>query len=363
MKLYPMDNLPVIITQLQAYFAEDAKNMEIVIRQILSNYLEHKIVEKIEIKSVIARDKIVEDKLFKANGIPELLRYSFDAMGRSISSATFKKFSQDIEDLCKKYVDVKINFIQKIFKDENEILEIAKDKYIDDSGIYLKDEDKKYRELGKTNIYNKINEKNYFINNFIKIMSSKFIEIYNNLNNTNISLNNKGKPLVLIFILDRLETLKKTLEDISQKVFEDIYQQMYQKYFSELHIQQCSRKKQFNTNYDVLDSSEINQNFRQELFQYFKDEFFKYFFCLILKLFMNNLKNILIDNYKKELKENEEMTKIINEKAENSLKFVTQKLKERLMEDLDKYYPKVKAAKPKNIINKKNIIDFSFPEY
>ena len=34
------------------------------------------------------------------------------------------------------------------------------------------------------------------------------------------------------------------------------------------------------------------------------------------------------------------MTKIINEKAENSLKFVTQQLKEQLLKDLEKYFPK-----------------------
>ena len=142
MKLYPMDNLPVIITQLQSYFKEDSKRMEIIIRKILSNYLENKIVEKIEIKSLIARDKQVDGMIFKAYGIPELLKCSFDIMGRSITSATFKKFSEDIENMCKKYVDVKIDFIQKIFKDENEILEIAKDKYIDDSDKYFINEEK-----------------------------------------------------------------------------------------------------------------------------------------------------------------------------------------------------------------------------
>ena len=34
------------------------------------------------------------------------------------------------------------------------------------------------------------------------------------------------------------------------------------------------------------------------------------------------------------------MTKIINEKAENSLKFVTQQLKEQLLKDFGKYFPK-----------------------
>ena len=47
MKLYPMDNLPVIITQLQVYFQDDANEMEVVIREILQNYLEYKIVRKI----------------------------------------------------------------------------------------------------------------------------------------------------------------------------------------------------------------------------------------------------------------------------------------------------------------------------
>ena len=32
-------------------------------------------------------------------------------MGRVITSATFKKFSQDIENLCKNYVDEKIKFL------------------------------------------------------------------------------------------------------------------------------------------------------------------------------------------------------------------------------------------------------------
>ena len=365
MKLYPMDNLPVIITQLQSYFKEDSKRMEIIIRKILSNYLENKIVEKIEIKSLIARDKQVDGMIFKAYGIPELLKCSFDIMGRSITSATFKKFSEDIENMCKKYVDVKIDFIEKIFKDENEILEIAKDKYIDDSDKYFINEEKKYKNLGKNNIYNKITQQNYFINNFIKIMSSKFIDIYNNLNNANISINNnnKEKPLVLIFILDRLQILQKILNDNSTQIFEKIYKELFNELLSDLHLQQSSRKKQFNVNYDVIDSYEINQNFKNELFQFFKDEFFKYFFCLILKLFMENLKNILIDNYKKELKENEEMTKIINEKAEFSLKFVTNKLKNDLLEEIDKYYPKDNEIKLKPKNKKDFNVDFNFPEY
>jgi len=78
MKLYPLDNLPVVITQLQSYFKKKAKKMEEIIRKILDNYLDHQIVEKIEIKSIVARDFKDEDSdnVYKAYGIPELLRLS-----------------------------------------------------------------------------------------------------------------------------------------------------------------------------------------------------------------------------------------------------------------------------------------------
>ena len=362
MKLYPMDNLPVIITQLQSYFKEDAEKMELIIRKILAKYLENQIVEKIEIKSVVAKDKKVEEKIFRAKGIPELFRCSFDLMSRAITSATFKKFSQDIENICKKFVDVKIDFIHKIFKNEMEILEIAKDKFADNSEKYFKNEDKIYKKLSKDNIYNKIEDKNYFINNFTQIMSYKFIDIFNNLNNLNESCQSKNKPLVLIFIQDRLERLKKILNDCSENVFGEIYKQLFQEFLSELHLKQSSRKKEFETNYDIIDSSEINENFKYQLFGYFKNEFFKYFFCIILKLFMNDLKNILIDNYEKELKENEEMKKIINLKAENSLKYVTRNLKEKLLNELDKYF-REPIKERVNQIKKSINIDFEFPEY
>ncbi len=35
----------------------------------------------------------------------ELLRLSFDIMSRALISATFKKLTQDIKNLCKFYVD------------------------------------------------------------------------------------------------------------------------------------------------------------------------------------------------------------------------------------------------------------------
>lgn len=76
---------------------------------------------------------------------------------------------------------------------------------------------------------------------------------------------------------------------------------------------------------------------------------------------MDNLENILIEIYQKELKENEPMTKIINAKAENSLKFVTQQLKSKLLEDLEKYFPKEEKKEAKNEFNDiKNNFKFDF---
>ena len=77
---------------------------------------------------------------------------------------------------------------------------------------------------------------------------------------------------------------------------------------------------------------------------------------------MNDLKTILIDNYEKELKENEEMKKIINQKAENSLKYVTRNLKEKLLYELDKYF-REPIKEEVNQSNKSINIDFEFPEY
>ena len=231
MKLYPFDNLPVIIAQLQSYLQEDAKEMENTIREILQNYLEHKIVKKIEIASIIARDKRDGNIIYKARGIPELLRISFDVMGRAITSATSKKFANDIENLCKNFVNTKIEYLKQNYKDEMELLEVAKDYYMDDSEKYFNTEEKPKRQLSYYNSYNRKTQPNYFLNNFVQAISSKFITIFNNLNNAQISIQDKERSLVLIFIQERLEKLKNNLEKGANKIFqEEIYDKIYQKY-------------------------------------------------------------------------------------------------------------------------------------
>ena len=432
MSLYPSDNLPVIITQLQAYFKSQSKKMEETIRKVLDKYLDHKIVQKIEIRSIVSRDFIDEDTktIYKANGIPELLRLSFDIMGRAISSATCKKLSQEIECLCKDYVDQKILYIHNIFKYEMEILEDSKNLFVqdlEDEEDYFSNKKKSIpkKGLSELNMYRKIENPTYFIDNFLKIMRNKFIDIYNNLNNEKIPIeeieidnqnntpenkeqknskqnndlkensqqenneeekkekenneeekkekeNNEeekkekevveneiieDKPLVSFFIEDRLKNLKKKISEASNKTFEKIFRKRYQSYLVDLQREQSIKNKEFNDNSQIIDVNEVEKIFREKLFTYYKNEFFKIFFCIILKLFMNNLKDILISNYQKELKENEIVQKIINQKAENSLKSITEKLKQNLILDLDSFMKEKQEINKKPKMNKNEFAD------
>ena len=60
----------------------EAQKMKEVIRNILNNYLDHTIVQKIEIKNILTRDILDESSgnLYKVYDIHELLRLSFDIM-------------------------------------------------------------------------------------------------------------------------------------------------------------------------------------------------------------------------------------------------------------------------------------------
>lgn len=207
-------------------------------------------------------------------------------------------------------------------------------------------------------------------------MKNKFIHIFNNLNNENISLtginnqknnnqeNNQkeDKPLILLFIKDRLKNMEKKIDDASNKSFEKIFKIRFQNYLSDLQREQSLKNKEFGDNSQIIDVVGIENDFKNKLFIFFKNEFFKIFLCIILKLFMKNLNQILTMNYKKELKENEIIQKIINQKAEDSLKNITQKLKQNLIIELDNCM----KEKEQNLKNKKkndfdNIeVDFNF---
>ena len=417
MKLYPLDNLPVVITQLQSYLKLKAKKMEKTIRGVLDNYLDHKIVEKIEIKSIVARDYEDEENSYKAYGIPELLRLSFDIMGRSISSATCKNIIDIIVKLCENFMDKKILYVKNLFKYEMELLEVAKNLFVDDLEQEEVEEEEEEnnllnngnkKELSEHNRYGKIENPNFFVDNFCKIISDKFIRIFRNLESGNMNINEieenqiqennnneinninenivqennnemnninenaiqnniqneninqqeeenkeKDEPLIKSFIKENLEKLRKSIDQSSNKVFEKVFKKRYDIYLNELRAEQSEKNREYKDNTNILDTYNAEKNFKEKLLPYFKNAYFKIFFCIILKIFMNNLNDILKKIVKKELIENDDVKKIITQKAEISLKNITENLKKNLNSELDVF---MKAKEEKN--NKKKPKEF-----
>ena len=280
--------------------------------------------------------------------------------GRAITSATFKKFSEDIKNLCKEYVDNRIDFILNIFANEMEILNVAKSMFKSEEDKIFKKNNNKIKTLSINNIYYKTIDDNFFYNNFKKIMKSKIIDIYNNLNGTNIFSDN-SEECIVIYVENKITALMNDLSQASKKVFEGKYKKLFNEYLSDLTLKQSSRNSEFKTKSDIINASEINNSFKERLFQFFQNEFLKYFFCIILHLFMNILKDRLLKNYREEILENKEIQKIINTKAEDSLKSVTERLKSKLLIELDKYFPKNEEDGKNEIDNKKDdLVDFAF---
>lgn len=129
--------------------------------------------------------------------------------------------------------------------------------------------------------------------------------------------------------------IKGVLETISKKIFQEFNKPEFKDYYNELLFQQSKLNNEYDTNIQI-EADKVKEEFRKELFDCFTNEFFKIFFCIIINLFKNNLKKILFNKYQNYITEKK---KIISEKAENSLKNITMKLKEKLLIELDKYFP------------------------
>ena len=77
----------------------------------------------------------------------------------------------------------------------------------------------------------------------------------------------EDKPLVLIFIEDRLPKLKKIISDSSKKIFEKVFKIKFQDYLSDLQKKQSLINKEFNVNSQIIDVAETEQTFKDELFK------------------------------------------------------------------------------------------------
>ena len=118
MEIYPSDNLPVIITQLQYYFAEDAKSMKEEIIKIFNKYLDKSVVDKIQIKDVFSKEKITKQITIPSRGIPDLLKIAIDLMSQAIQSATHKSIKEEMIISCTENNKNTINFIEDTFNSE-----------------------------------------------------------------------------------------------------------------------------------------------------------------------------------------------------------------------------------------------------
>ena len=228
----------------------------------------------------------------------------------------------------------KIKYISKIFKDEDELLEVAKYLSNEEEGNLDNNTNKNYKKhLSLNNNYKNKKSNNYFSDNFVQILSSKIMKIYYNLNN--ISFYSKEKPAVEFFIEERLKIIKSILEQMANKIFNNIWKENFNDFYNDLLVQSSERNKQFKTNVGIYDAKDIKNDYINSLSEFFNNEFSKIFLCIIINLFRDNLKDILIENYQQYLKENE---KVINEKAEIALKNVIDKLRVKLLNELNIYF-------------------------
>ena len=340
MKIYPMDNLPVIITRLQSYFQNDSKEMEKIIREILTKFLDSEIVKKIEISSIVSRDK----EQIKARGIPELLIKSVNLIGRAITSATFKKISQEIEKLCENKIlrDNKINYLNLRIKNEIEVLEQIKFYNKEEEPDYFNIDSIKNNNLSQENFYNRVTDIDFYYNNFLNIISTVFLDIYNKLNGTNYSLNDNEQSQILKDSLKILNKIKNEMNNYANDNFEKkIFGKLFEKYYKELRKKQRERSREFNVNIQILEENELESDFKEILFKYFTDVLYKYYICCIIEFIGNNIKSNIVKNHQKLLNEDQSMIKIINENAENNLKFISKELKQKLMVKLNQYFKKL----------------------
>ena len=129
MKLYPFNDLPVIIVILQSY-SESSIKMKESIKKILLEYLNKEIVDKIEIKEVIAKNKKFSQNLeIKAKGIPDLLKTAFEIKGKRIYSEKLNNFTQEMNKFKKNNIDIKLDIIKEIINEKIKPIEIIKNNY------------------------------------------------------------------------------------------------------------------------------------------------------------------------------------------------------------------------------------------
>ena len=192
MKLYPFNDLPVIIVILQAYFRTKTNKMKEETKKTLLEFLSKEIADKIEIKDIIAKD--MEDH--KAKGIPDLLKTAFEIKGKRIYSEKLNNFTQEMNEFKKKNIDTKLNIIKEIISENIYPVENIKNNY--SCVVDFFDNTKNNFQNLENIFFNEINEEN-----FETKLKEIFNVIYQKINDEteNEEFNN--------FIKEKLNELKK----------------------------------------------------------------------------------------------------------------------------------------------------------
>ena len=81
-----------------------------------------------------------------------------------------------------------------------------------------------------------------------------------------------------------------------------------------------------------MEERDLELNFKRKLLQIFKNIFYGFYICSIIEFCINKIKSNLYKNHQKLLNEEQPIIDIINSKAQNSLKLISDELKEKLLE-------------------------------
>ena len=320
MKLYPFNDLPVIIVILQAYFRTKTNKMKEETKKTLLEFLSKEIADKIEIKDIIAKD--MEDH--KAKGIPDLLKTAFEIKGKRIYSEKLNNFTQEMNEFKKKNIDTKLNIIKEIISENIYPVENIKNNY--SCVVDFFDNTKNNFQNLENIFFNEINEEN-----FETKLKEIFNVIYQKINDEteNEEFNN--------FIKEKLNEIKKILEKFSDYLLNLIYSLNVQKYFYSLQVEQSDLNDYWKTNLQINNFSKIEDEFKFQFFNYFNKYFYQIFFWGILKLFYDNLKEIVNENFNEKIEQN----KIIKNK--NDLEKNVKLLNDELIILMKKYFPELKS--------------------
>ena len=357
MELYPLDNLPVIITQLQYYAPEDAENMKKEIIRILQKYLRKDIVEKIQIKDVFSKEKKTKNFTIPSRGIPDLLKTSIDLMSKAIHSATHMSISEEITSFCTKNINEKLNFIENKFnvqfhvlydcflneKRENELSNNELYVEIENGNNIIKEKkENKYciEPKNRCSNYLKNNfEKQNFKEEFMSILLKNIISVYCKLNGIEDNLNKLKNEPIYSYIEKTMEHIKQNILKYSKESFNEWLYTINRDYYYQLEKIQSKENQKYGTNKNIINHEEVASHLNNKLTLIYENEILKYSLCIISQMFCENLKKNIYDLSSKHFKNNEKINELLSQKAKMSLKNVTKKLKENLEKEIKIFFP------------------------